>query len=558
MINKIKKISLVSGFLASSIAGLNAMEFGSMGNVSASMGGAGVALKSPFGLYYNPALIASERKFRFAYSLSAGIDQNNLDKLSNIKFDEMIKTLSSVGSSLGGTSQGGGNAGGGNQGGGGNAGGGNTGNANVTSVKDALTEALQQTVTGQGNNNDLESLWKAYQQQQNGSTDNSKLAENLQTSINNSGMSQSEKDMFNGLADSIDWSNFDVSNGQISSMTIKKGNNAALDEAMGNLDTLFFVLKNNNMNVRSQNGIVFQIPSEVINEEYGALAIGLFNTTQAGVSLVGDPNRMRLIFGSDGSYYELQVGENGYTIKTATQDDYNKYSLVASIESGDAHKITSSIFALTELPIGYAYNMNFGVFNLSLGAAFKIMNGASLFNETYLGKSLNFNMDFNNSTQFSTTFGIDVGAYFGYNVNESNQLSLGFVAKNVNSPTFRFNSAPTIVIDPQYRVGFAYNGKYLAFAFDADILPNKVLNYSYGNKLSQMVGGGVKVDFRYIDVRAGLAYDLKQDSGVILTAGFNFFGFIDIAAEVGTKWVDYFGHTAPKYANVRLGGSFSF
>lgn len=548
--NKIILSVACATMLATSV---NAMEFGTMGNVSASMGGAGVALKSPFGLYYNPALIASERKFRLAYSLSAGIEQNNLDRLTNIDFDKTMKALQNVGSSMGGNA-----GGGGNQGGGGGGQGGGAGAGGVTSMKDALTEGLKNTVTNANGKTDLESLWKAYQQQQNGSTDNSKLVENLQQSVNNSNMSQEQKDLFNGVAGSIDWSNFDVQNGNISSMTIKKGSNGALDEAMENLNTLFEVLRNNNMNIRSQNGIVFQIPSDVINEEYGALAVGLFNTTQAGVSLVGDANRMRLIFGDNSSYYELIVDKNGYTIKTTTQENYNKFSLLASIESGDAHKIVSSIFALTELPIGYAYNFNLGSSNLSLGAAFKVMNGASLYNETYLGKNLAFDMNFASSTQFSTTFGIDLGAYYGYNINETNQLSLGFVAKNINSPTFRFTSAPTIVIEPQYRAGFAYNGKYLAFAFDADILPNKVLNYSYGNKLSQMVGGGVKVDFRYVDVRAGLAYDLRQDSGVILTAGFNLFGFIDLAAEVGTKWVDYFGHTAPKYANIRLGGSFSF
>lgn len=548
MLAKFRKFISLSVILSSVVGISNAMEFGTMGNVSASMGGAGVALKSPFGLYYNPALIASERKFRLAYSLSAGIEQNNLDRLTNIDFDKTMKALQNVGSSMGGNVGGGGNQGGG-AGGGGGAG-------NNASMKDSLVDALKQT-TGD-TSGDLGALWQKYQQQQNGSTDNSKLVANLQQSVNNSNMSQEQKDLFNGVAGSIDWSNFDVTNGNISSMTIKKGSNGALDEAMENLNTLFEVLKNNNMNIRSQNGIVFQIPSDVINEEYGALAVGLFNTTQAGVSLVGDANRMRLIFGDNNSYYELIVDKNGYTIKTTTQDNYNKYSLLASIESGDAHKIVSSIFALTELPIGYAYNFNLGSSNLSLGAAFKVMNGASLYNETYLGKNLAFDMNFASSTQFSTTFGIDLGAYYGYNINETNQLSLGFVAKNINSPTFRFTSAPTIVIEPQYRAGFAYNGKYLAFAFDADILPNKVLNYSYGNKLSQMVGGGVKVDFRYVDVRAGLAYDLRQDSGVILTAGFNLFGFIDLAAEVGTKWVDYFGHTAPKYANIRLGGSFSF
>lgn len=68
-----------------------------------------------------------------------------------------------------------------------------------------------------------------------------------------------------------------------------------------------------------------------------------------------------------------------------------------------------------------------------------------------------------------------------------------------------------------------------------------------------MIGGGFKLDYRFVDVRGGVAYDLRRDTGAILTAGVNILGLIDIAAEV-----DCFGTTAPKYANVRVGGSFSW
>lgn len=82
---------------------LFAMEFGTMGNVSASMGGAGVALKSPFALYYNPALIASDSKMRIGYSIGLGLDQSNLDKLTNLDFSKMIQSLASLGSQLSGS-----------------------------------------------------------------------------------------------------------------------------------------------------------------------------------------------------------------------------------------------------------------------------------------------------------------------------------------------------------------------------------------------------------------------------------------------------------------------
>ncbi len=465
---KYRKSVLCGALFASAFSVVEAMEFGTMGNVSASMGGAGVALKSPFALYYNPALLASDSKMRIGYSIGVGLSQSNLDKLTNLNFVKMVESLTSLGSQMGGGSKaitkttrsaapainsgampfaanGGAKA--------------------ASNLTGALTEALKAS-GAQGSN--LEELWKNYEQKHQGNTDHSQLVGNLQTSVNNSNMTQEQKDMFNDFAGSVDWSDFDVSNGKITSMTIKSGSNGALDAAMKDLDTLFEVLKNNNMNVISQSGIVFQLSSETMQEKFGSLAVGLFNTTQAGVSLVGDKSRMRLIFGdpTDG-YYELVVKSGGYTLKQATAEDYNKFSILQSVEKGDAHKVVSSVFNLTELPVGYAYRFNFDNSELSIGVAGKLMLGASLYHEQFLGSNLQFNTNFASNIQYNTTFGIDLGTYYGYNLSDSGQLGVGFVAKNINTPTFRFDTAPTISIKPQYRAGIAYNGKRFSLAFDA-------------------------------------------------------------------------------------------
>lgn len=518
------------------------LEFGTMGNVSASMGGAGVALKSPFALYYNPALLASDSKMRIGYSIGVGLSQSNLDKLTNLNFVKMVDSLTSLGSQMGGGSipikR-------------------NRANTrNASNLTGAITEALQNS-GAQGN--DLESLWKDYQNKHPGS-DHSQLAGAIQGAVNNSSqLTQEQKDMFNDFAGSVDWSDFDVNGGKITSLTIKSGSNGALDAAMKDLDTLFEVLKNNNMNVISQSGIVFQLSNKTLQESFGSLAIGIFNTTQAGVSLVGDKNRMKLIFGDvSGGFYELTVNKGGYTIKQTTQDEYNKYSILESVNSGNAHKVVTSAFNLTEIPLGYAYKIDLGDSEFSLGVAGKYMLGTSVYNEQFLSPNLQFSTNFANNAQFASSFSVDLGTYYGYNLSDSGQLGVGFVAKNINTPTFRFDTAPTISIKPQYRAGIAYNGKRFSLAFDADVLPNEVLTYSQYGLYSQMIGGGFKLDYRFVDVRGGVAYDLRRDTGAILTAGVNILGLIDIAAEVGTTWVDYFGTTAPKYANVRVGGSFSW
>lgn len=540
---------------------LFAMEFGTMGNVSASMGGAGVALKSPFALYYNPALIASDSKMRIGYSIGLGLDQSNLDKLTNLDFSKMIQSLASLGSQLSGSN-------------------------GVTTISTTPTTTPTTTTTttptttpstsAQANNNftdalknalqssgatgnDLDALWKNYQETHKNNPNHSQLVEKLKENVNTLPLSNEQKSMFSELADSIDWSNFDISNGgKITKLTIKSGSNGDLDSAMKDLDTLFEVLKNNNMNVISQSGIVLQLSSQALQENFGSLAVGVFNTAQAGVSLVGDSSRMRLIFGDNQGYYELTASNNGYTLKQSSKDDYDKYSILKSVQDGNAHKVVSSTFNLTELPVGYAYRFNLDNQELSIGATAKFMIGQSLYHEQYLGTNLQFNTDFASNTQYNTTLGIDLGTYYGYNVLDSGQLGIGFVIKNINTPTFKFNTAPTITIKPQYRTGIAYNGKRFSLAFDADILPNEVLTYSQYGLYSQMIGGGFKLDYGLLDVRGGISYDLLRDTGAILTAGVNILGFVDIAAEVGTKWVNYFGVLAPKYANIRIGGSLSW
>lgn len=83
----IRKNFLALGMLSSCFYGsLEALEFGSMGNTSAAMGGAGVALKhSAWGLYYNPALLSSDPRVKMGYSLGIGLKEHNLAKIAKIE-----------------------------------------------------------------------------------------------------------------------------------------------------------------------------------------------------------------------------------------------------------------------------------------------------------------------------------------------------------------------------------------------------------------------------------------------------------------------------------------
>ena len=61
-----------------------------MGNISAGIGGAGVALKnSQWALYYNPALLAMNKKSGFAYSFGLGYKETNLSRAASVDIDNL-------------------------------------------------------------------------------------------------------------------------------------------------------------------------------------------------------------------------------------------------------------------------------------------------------------------------------------------------------------------------------------------------------------------------------------------------------------------------------------
>ncbi|PAF43152.1 conjugal transfer protein TraF [Helicobacter sp. 11S02596-1] len=414
-----KKIFFFAGVVFA--LNLDALEFGGMGNVSAGMGGAGVALKaSPYGLYYNPALLSADNKTKFGYSIGVQYRQKNIDKLANLDL------------------------------------------ANIAT---------------------------------------------------------SPKDM----------------------------------------QTLQDVLKDNHLSITSQNGIVFQLSSAVVREEFGSLAVGIFGSLYAGVSLNADPNRMALIVENGGKYYK--VGPNGLGGET-TEDDYKQHSIVYALQQGDAHKIVTSSFILSEIPLGYAKTFYFKNSNLNLGIAAKYMSGINARQDIYLSNHLDLPKELKKLSgggnyELANTFGVDLGMMYEIDFPKFRYLTFGVVAKNINSPTFKYSSG-NIVIKPQYRVGVAYNERFFTLAFDADILPNELLNFNYEKQQSQMIGGGAKFDLKYLDLRAGAMVDIRQKDGLILTGGVNILGLFDIALQSGTKIGEAKGYKVPRYLNLKIGGSFSF
>lgn len=551
---KIVAFTMLGGLFLSRLC---ALEFGSMGNTSAAMGGAGVALKhSAWGLYYNPALLSSDPKVKLGYSLGVGLREQNLAKLTTIDINNMTDTAERLIATFSG-------------------GAGGVPSAGV--ITDVIKEGLQ-TALGQGATGNVEQDLKDYlQKHPDGNYGD--LIQGILGAVNkNPNISQDQKDLLDNIVGNIDYGNLDFSNGggtgaiqnALQNITINKGGDKGLDKAVEDISSMQEILKDNNLNIVSQNGVILQISSKTMNEKLGSLGVAYFASAYSSMSINADSSKMRLIIKGGSGYYELVDNGGSFSFKASSKADYDKYSLIASLEgNSDAHKLVTTAFMLSEVPIGYARTFYLKHGNLNLGITGKLMNAISTQKQININKNTDFQKELTSlasleNTISSNNFGVDVGLLYELDLPEFRYLTFGLVAKNLNSPTFK-SSINDITIKPQYRMGLGYNSKFLNVAFDADLTPNDLLAFSDVKQQSQMVGGGIGFGFKALDLRLGAMKDLRQDTGLILTGGLNVLGFLDIALQASTKTtkidgtpIKIDGTPIPQYINLRLGGSFSF
>lgn len=556
---KIVAFTMLGGLFLSQLC---ALEFGSMGNTSAAMGGAGVALKhSAWGLYYNPALLSSDPKVKLGYSLGVGLREQNLAKLTTIDINNMSSTAERLIETFSGS-----------------------GSGTSAVITDVIQKALQNTSNGSGGGggggggggsggSNIQNDLKTYTDKHSDGNYNDLIQKILSEVQNNSSLSQDQKKLLGNIVGNIDYKNLNFSNGSgttggtqnalLQNITISKGGDKGLDKAVEDISSMQEILKDNNLSIVSQNGVILQISSKTMNEKLGSLGVAYFASAYSSMSINADSSKMRLIIKGGSGYYELVDNGGSFSFKVSDENNYNKYSLIASLENGgNAHKLVTTAFMLSEVPIGYARTFYLKHGNLNLGITGKLMNAISTQKQININKNTDFQKELTSlasleNTISSNNFGVDVGMLYELDLPEFRYLTFGLVAKNLNSPTFE-SSLNNITIKPQYRMGLGYNSKFLNVAFDADLTPNDLLAFSNVKQQSQMIGGGVGFDLKAMDLRLGAMKDLRQDTGLILTGGLNVLGFLDIALQVSTKTTKLDGIPIPQYINLRLGGSFSF
>ena len=572
---------------------LFALEFGGVGNVSAGMGGAGVALKqSQWTLYYNPALLGIVNKSSFGYSFSAEYKETNLLAATNIdrnNIEEMYKELeglfkdTATNNSRGGGSQpvilSGRSATPQNA-----APQANNKNLQLSGafgdvIKNLLGKGSSDTVT----DSDLTEYLKKHGGGENpsnvddalkkmSSSDFEGVKKDLEAAIKKTEGTHPDSGLgiLAGIVSGLTPENLKGALEQVGSgesiditkllskmggITLKAGSSSTLNTFLKDMETINGIIAQNDLNVSTQNGLIITYSGK--DNNWG-ISLGLLASAYANAHADIDKTHNQIIIKSNNDYYGITVGGSGVTIAKSEETKYN----ASSILTGN-HHITSNAIAFGELPIGYGYAWHSRAGTFGLGLAGKYIHAAGYILEASgsydsIGKAISFS---SKDIVQTSTWGVDVGLV--YVPTFSKNLIFGLVGKNLNAPKIKTNKK-TIELNRQVRAGVSYSlwKERIVFALDADLLANQTL--STVRPYSQMIGGGVMFDFKYVDLRFGSMYDFRDTTkeGVILTGGINILGFLDIAVQSNLNLTSIpqisKNLQLPSYLNVKIGGGFSW
>lgn len=580
-----------------------ALGFGSMGQVSSSIGGAGVALKnSAWGIYYNPALLGADRRTKIGYSFGAQIQEQNLLEIAT-NIDGITKISSTIGDKLLGGAVAGGAV-----------------SINGQSVGGVFGDTLQNLFGGKttidstaiGNLatsigatcnqpcNDLGALGTAI-------SNNTNAQQKLKDKLVGAAQAAGAPPLLTGILGSIDPSGLDelltsIKDGKVDfqdilskvgGIKIPKGADSDIDKLISAFETMQKAIESNEVSLISQNGLVLQIggrqPTRKIEADgigevtvqesdngRGAVAIGILPQAFANISAQIDKDHRRLIVGIGAgcnaktgagcTFIEASPGSDGLTLDVVNggtsgtptaQDQYLNQSILTG-----KHTPYGVVLGLVEIPIAYGHTFYTRAGDINIGIAPKFILASAYSYSTPISfvdiNSSKPKFD-TNTMQTTQTFGIDLGVL--YTPAFLPNLNIGLVAKNLNAPRVAVSGSNAYVrLTQQVRAGVSYEMlNFLTLAFDIDVLPNDTL--SIVSPKSQMIGGGLLADFTFIDFRIGAMRDLysKSGEGTILTTGVNLFGFLDVSLQYGLgKNVTLYGFNVSNYMALRVGGQFSF
>ncbi|MHB8058399.1 MAG: conjugal transfer protein TraF [Desulfuromonadaceae bacterium] len=281
----------------------------------------------------------------------------------------------------------------------------------------------------------------------------------------------------------------------------------------------------------------------------------------------------------------------GSDIPAATTYDTLTNTLIPSLATGGTNtfdKNTTSAMTKAimyyEVPLSYGHPFDFGKYGkLGIGATAKVISGTVYQNQVLLvnrpgGDNIDSSDlidDLTKNSKSSTNFGVDLGALYKYD----KWLSVGLVAKNLNSPKFDapeydvpVANDPTsttkmpgedVKLKPQVRFGVALDPySWLTIASDIDLTENDTVapGTVVGSSVkSRNFGGGVEIHpYSWLRIRGGAYKNLAaSDAGMVLTAGFTLF-VLDVDGAFATDTFKIDDSTLPKEAKVQVSMSFAF
>lgn len=219
---------------------------------------------------------------------------------------------------------------------------------------------------------------------------------------------------------------------------------------------------------------------------------------------------------------------------------------------GEIDQANISSIALIEVPIAWGWRFEMHQGDLSAGISLKYMTASALGLQS-LTNIEDFQSMHLNDLVFRNAFGIDLGILY----TPMQNLHLGLVVKNINTPSFDL-LGKHLKIHPQFRLGLSYEfAQYFTLSFDADLVSNHI-SFDDSPK-TQMIGGGLLIDMGYFDFRIGLMGDLEDtQQGPIITGGINLLGFFDLAVQSNFKTNQIGSYQIPSTFMLKFGGSFTF
>mgnify|MGYP000479119444 CR=1 FL=1 len=167
-------------------------------------------------------------------------------------------------------------------------------------------------------------------------------------------------------------------------------------------------------------------------------------------------------------------------------------------------RIALKTLFLVEVPVSYAYRLND---KIAIGGSFKVLYGLGYQKDLRFMQEINWD-DFRdeafNFGNGKTNIGIDLSLLYSESF-----LRAGFIAKNINAPSFDTNTGGSIRLYPQLRggAGFVLFKNLLTLACDMDLYPVKSLN----RDIKEMdLSVGAEVNLKWVAFRGGYRHSLTE------------------------------------------------